>query len=179
VNGELDPLENLNLTDKENVVILHPFHRSAVLAAAVFVLAGFTARVSAGESPTVIALTQTGCQFLESENGIDHGYKTTRKEDCEVINRASAEQRLADAKTLSLKPGKYIFRVTNKDVPYMLGFYLRGAGVIDYATLPRVSGGGLTTGKTQDYAIELKPGSYVYSCPLNPTPDYKIEVSAG
>jgi hypothetical protein len=160
-------------------VTLHRYHRSSVLAAAAFVLAGFTAAASAGEAPTVIELTQTGCQFLESENGIDHAYKTSKKEDCEAINGKSAEQRLADSKTFNLKPGKYIFRVTNRDVPYMLGFYLRGAGVLDYATLPRVSGGGLTTGKTQDYAIELKPGSYVYSCPLNPTPDYKIEVSAG
>jgi hypothetical protein len=43
-------------------------------------------------------------------------------------------------------------------------------------TLPKVSGGGLTTGKTQDYHIDLKEGSYVYSCPLNPTPDYPIVV---
>jgi hypothetical protein len=160
-------------------VTLHRYQRRSVLAAAALVLSCLTASAWAGEAPTVIELTQTGCQFLESENGIDHGYKTSRKEDCEAINSASAEQRLAVSKTISLKPGKYIFRVTNKDVPYMLGFYLRGAGVLNYATLPRVSGGGLTTGKTQDYAIELKPGSYVYSCPLNPTPDYRIEVSAG
>jgi hypothetical protein len=61
-------------------------------------------------------------------------------------------------------------------VPYELGFWLRGEGVVGRATLPSVSGGGLTTGKTQDYAIELKPGNYVYSCPLNPTPDYKLVV---
>ena len=35
---------------------------------------------------------------------------------------------------------------------------------------------GLTTGTTQDYAIELKAGEYLYSCPLNPTPDYKLVV---
>jgi len=167
------------MTDKENVVILHRYHRSSILAAAAFALASLTGGAWAGEEPTVIELTQTGCQFLESENGINHGFKTSKKEDCEAINSSNGEQRLTDSKTISLKPGKYIFRVTNKDVPYMLGFYLRGAGVFNYATLPRVSGGGLTTGKTQDYAIELKPGSYVYSCPLNPTPDYKLEVSAG
>lgn len=167
------------MTDKERVVTLHRYHRRSALAAAALAFASLTGVAWAGEAPTVIELTQTGCQFLESENGINHGYKTTRKEDCEAINSSSGEQRLADSKTMSLKPGPYIFRVTNKDVPYMLGFYLRGAGVLNYATLPRVSGGGLTTGKTQDYVIELKPGSYVYSCPLNPTPDYKLEVSAG
>ena len=158
---------------------LNRYHLSSALAAAIFAVAGFTGTARAAEGPTVIELTQTGCQFVESENGIDHGYKTTGKEDCEAINDKSGEQRLADAKTMQLKPGKYIFRVTNKNVPYMLGFYLRGAGVLNYATLPRVSGGGLTLGKTQDYVIELKPGSYVYSCPLNPTPDYRLEVSAG
>lgn len=158
---------------------VHRFHRRFALAAAAIALAGLSGSAWAAEQPTIIELTQTGCQFLESENGIDHGYKTASKDDCEAINGASGEQRLAQARTITLKPGKYVFRVTNKNVPYMLGFYLRGAGVLDYATLPRVSGGGLTTGKTQDYPIELKPGSYVYSCPLNPTPDYKLEVSAG
>lgn len=126
--------------------------------------------------PTVITLTQTGCQFLESENGVDHGYRTTKAEDCNAINAATGEQRLDKAKTLKLKPGKYIFRVENRNVPYELGFWLRGATLAGRALLPSVSGGGLTTGKTQDYAIELKPGEYVYSCPLNPTPDYKLVV---
>ena len=157
---------------------LRRYHLSSVMGAALFVVASLTGTAWAGEEPTVIAFTQTGCQFVESENGVDLGYKTTRKEDCEAINDKSGEQRLADSKTLQLKPGKYTFRVTNKNVPYMLGFYLRGDGVIAHATLPSVSGGGLTIGKSRDYTIELKPGSYVYSCPLNPTPNYRLEVSA-
>jgi hypothetical protein len=172
-------LQGPTTADKERVVTLHRYHLSAAVAAALLATASFTESARAGQEPTVIEFTQTGCQFLESENGIDHGYVTGKKEDCEAVNANSGEQRLAASKTINLKPGKYIFRVTNKDVPYMLGFYLRGDGVIDYALLPRVSGGGLTTGKTQDYAIELKPGSYVYSCPLNPTPNYRLEVSAG
>lgn len=154
-------------------------HLSPVLAAVIFAATGVTGSAWASSEPTLIEFTQTGCQFLESENGMDHGYKTTRKEDCEAINAKSGAARLADAKVLRLKPGKYTFRVTNKNVPYMLGFYLRGDGVLNYATLPSISGGGLTLGASRDYTIELKPGSYVYSCPLNPTPDYKIEVSAG
>jgi hypothetical protein len=74
-----------------------------------------------------------------------------------------------------LKPGKYLFRVTNKNVPYPLGFYLRGSG-LGRLTLPKVAGGGLELGKTQDYEITLKEGNYVYSCPLNPTPNYKLAV---
>ncbi len=126
--------------------------------------------------PTVVQLTQVPCQFLESENGVDHGYRSKSITDCEAINAQSGEKRLRAAKTIVLKPGSYIFRVTNKNVPYELGFWLRGAGLVARATLPSVSGGGLTTGKTQDYAIELTPGEYVYSCPLNPTPDYKLVV---
>ena len=124
----------------------------------------------------VVELTQTPCQFLESENGIDRGFASNRKADCEAINAESGASRLAEARVLRLKPGKHIFRVSNKNVSYPLGFWLRGDGLISRAILPSVSGGGLTTGTTKDYAIDLKPGEYVYSCPLNSTLDYKIVV---
>ncbi|MBI2296102.1 MAG: hypothetical protein HYU76_08760 [Betaproteobacteria bacterium] len=123
-----------------------------------------------------IELTQVPCQFLESEGGVDRGYKSRSIKDCEAINAKTAKQRVAQAKPLELKPGKYVFRVTNKNVPYELGFWLRGASAAGRVTLPSVSGGGLMPGKTQDYAIELKPGEYLYSCPLNTTPDYKLVV---
>jgi hypothetical protein len=124
----------------------------------------------------VIELTQTGYQFLEPENGVDHGYQPHAQSDCEAINARNGDQRLAAADTMRLKPGSYIFRVRNTDVPYPLGFWLRGDGVIARATLPGTSGGGLVQGSTRDYAIELAPGSYVYSCPLNPTPNYRLIV---
>ncbi|MCW8903501.1 hypothetical protein [Sedimenticola sp.] len=127
----------------------------------------------------VVELTQVPCQFLESEKDIDRGFTSQSISDCQTINKKTGETRLAESKTLELAPGRYVFRVTNKDVPYELGFWLRGDGLINLARLPSVSGGGLTTGKTQDYEIELKPGEYVYSCPLNPTPDYKLIVTEG
>ncbi|ETX04902.1 MAG: hypothetical protein ETSY2_26105 [Candidatus Entotheonella gemina] len=128
----------------------------------------------AAAAPTVINLTQTGCQFVEPE-GVDHQFKTGKSDDCKAINKQNGDKRLKASAPLELKPGKYIFRVTNQNVPYELGFYLRGSG-LGRLTLPKVSGGGLTTGKTQDYHVDLKAGSYVYSCPLNPTPDYPIVV---
>ena len=142
--------------------------------------AGFSALLLAAaaqaqEQAQVIELTQTPCQFLEIETG-DHGYSSKSKADCETINAKTGDERLAQSKTITLKPGKYVFRVTNKNVPYDLGFWLRGDGIVNRATLPSVSGGGLTTGATKDYEITLKPGEYVYSCPLNPTPDYKLVV---
>jgi len=135
----------------------------------------FAAPALAG-GPRVITLTQVPCQFLESENGMDHGYRSVKKSDCESINAGTAKERLAKAKVLSLAPGKVVFRVTNKNVPYGLGFWLRGDGLLNRARLPSVSGGGLGPGVSKDYVIDLKPGEYVYSCPLNPTPDYKLVV---
>lgn len=131
---------------------------------------------AAAVEPKVIELTQIPCQFVESENGTDRHFKTAKKEDCDAINAKTGKQRLQEAQPLKLKPGRYIFRVTNKTVPYELGFWLRGSG-LRRVTLPNVSGGGLATGTTQDYAIDLVAGEYVYSCPLNPTPDYHLVVA--
>ena len=132
---------------------------------------------AAAANTQIIQLTQTPCQFLESEGNTNHGYKSEKKADCEAINDKTAKQRLAKAETLNLKAGSYIFRVTNKNVSYDLGFWLRGDGLINRARLPSVSGGGLSTGTTSDYKIDLEPGEYVYSCPLNTTPDYKLVVA--
>ena len=127
------------------------------------------------QEATIIELTQTGCQFLEVE-GKDYQYQPTTSEDCQKINTQTLSERRLGFKPLKLEAGKYIFRVTNSDVPYQLGFYLRGKGTQKF-TLPKVSGGGLTRGKTQDYEITLKAGNYIFSCPLNPTPDYPIIVN--
>ena len=142
-------------------------------------LATAASGLQAQDDVTVIALTQTGCQFLESEGGVDHDFVPTQKADCEQINAETASERIGDEHTLHLEPGSYVFRVTNIDVPYMLGFYLRAESLIDRAFLPSVSGGGLHQGVTKDYAIDLEEGEYVYSCPLNTTPDYKLVVGEG
>ena len=153
-------------------------HKNTLKAAGLSVLlaAGTSLSFSVLATPQVIELTQVACQFTESENGIDHGFSASSADDCKAINQRTGEDRLSKTKAITLKPGQYIFRVTNKDVPYDLGFYLRGKGLIGYASLPRVSGGGLKTGATLDYAVELKEGEYIYSCPLNPTPDYNLVV---
>ncbi len=143
-----------------------------------FGLAGAGGQSSAAPGATVIELTQTPCQFLESEQGVDHEFRTSSKADCDDINEKTGFERAAKAKVLKLKPGKHVFRVTNKNVPYDLGFWLRGDGILARATLPSVSGGGLGTGVTKDYEIELEEGEYLYSCPLNPTLDYKIVVES-
>ena len=147
-----------------------------ILVLLFFILVNTGNTLLADDNNRVTVLTQTACQFLESENGIDHGYRSSQKSDCEAINAKSAEKRLAESKPLRLKAGEHVFRVTNKNVSYPLGFWLRGDGIINRARLPSVSGGGMTLGRTIDYKIDLEPGEYVYSCPLNTTPDYKLIV---
>lgn len=148
----------------------------SIIATVVLVTGTGIAHTGSADEATVIELTQTGCQFLEPENGVDHGFQPTRKADCVDINARTGSDRLAKAQLLHLEPGRYIFRVTNTNVPYELGFWLRGAGLVGRATLPSVSGGGLVMGASEDYAVELVEGEYLYSCPLNPTPDYRLVV---
>lgn len=154
---------------------------SVALAALFALSAAGSAR--GAEQGNVIHLTQTPCQFLETEN-VDHQFKSAASADCEAINAKTGAERLAKAKVITLKPGKYVFRVNNKNVPYELGFWLRSKGYdwrnpLHKLNKTSVSGGGLKTGDTKDYVVELKPGEYEYSCPLNPTPDYRLVVTAG
>ncbi|MDT8377123.1 MAG: hypothetical protein RQ867_10375 [Mariprofundaceae bacterium] len=135
----------------------------------------FCAIPALAEEPNVVELTQTACQFIEPEGGDLH-LKDATPEQCRAENSRSGDRRLEQAKTLRLEAGAYIFRVTNRDVAYVLGFWLRGNGLVNRATLPAVSGGGIDTGESKEYSIVLEPGEYVYSCPLNPTPDYKLIV---
>ncbi len=122
--------------------------------------------------PQVIELTQTPCQFIESEKELLKSPPRSYN-GCKKFNKKTASSR--PIIPLKLKPGKYIFRVANKNVGYDLGFWLRGKGV-SRAFLPSVSGGDIEIGESKDYKITLKKGKYVYSCPLNPTPDYPLIV---
>ena len=129
---------------------------------------------SQSDNVTTIALTQTGCQFVETE-GKNHNFQTTSAADCKKINSDTLAEREKEFKPLELTAGEYVFQVTNENVPYELGFYLRGQG--RFSTLPKTSGGGLTAGTTKEYRVTLRPGKYWISCPLNPTPDYPLIVN--
>jgi len=121
-----------------------------------------------------ITLHQTACQFVEAEGG-DKAYQASSYTACKTLNAKTGKQRVQKANVLRLKEGVYKIRVINDDVPYVLGFWLRGEG-LGRVTLPSISGGGIQTGGYKDYRIKLIKGEYVYSCPLNPTPDYKLIV---
>lgn len=179
---DTQPNEALEQMENEKMI-----KRVTMMGVAAGAIAGAALAANTGvaadgkDKVTIVTLTQTGCQFIESESGVDHKFKTTKKADCDKINAMTAKQRLAKAKVIKLKPGKYVFRVTNRDVPYSLGFWLRSKGYdwrnpVHKFNKTSVSGGGMVTGKTLEYKVTLKPGEYVYSCPLNTTPDYKLVV---
>ncbi len=145
-----------------------------------FLALGLSTPAAAAE---VVTLTQTGCQFVEPEGG-DKGFQTMKKADCEAINAKSGDQRIAESDVIRLKPGDYVFRVTNQNVPYELGFWLREKDYdwrnpLHKVSKISVSGGGLQPGTAKDYEVTLKPGEYLYSCPLNTTPNYRLVVSEG
>jgi len=125
--------------------------------------------------PTVIQLTQTACQFVEAE-AQDYAFQSNNFSNCNAINQQTEDKRLALSQTLHLKPGTYVFHVQNRDVPYKLGFWLRGEG-LGRLTLPSISGGNIEMGMFKDYTVTLKKGDYLYSCPLNPTPNYRLQVN--
>ena len=80
---------------------------------------------------------------------------------------------------LTLKPGKYIFEVTNAGVDHEVGFVI--ASVKDGKEGDHVKQSYL--GKTikdgessRSKVVVLKEGTYNYFYPLNPTPHYQITV---
>ena len=151
------------------------------LALALIAVAAAFRPAFAQDATPVIQLTQVGCQFIEAEGGIDHGFQPQQPVDCKAINDRTATARLAQAAQLELSPGRYSFRVTNHSVPYDLGFWLRA---IDYDKgnpwhrLNRLSVefAGLKLGETRSIVVHLKEGEYLYSCPNNPTPNYVLIV---
>ena len=120
----------------------------------------------------IVTLTQTPCLFVESVDNPKH-YRSKKSADCIAINKQTAGQRQFNP--LYLPPGKVTFRVANDNVPYELGFWVRGQG-LGRVSLPSVSGSGLMPGQTKEYAFTLKKGKNWYSCPLNPTPNYTLIV---
>ena len=59
--------------------------------AAVGLVLALAARGASAEKATVIELTQIPCQFIGSENGVDHGFTTTKKADHAAPLRAKGQ----------------------------------------------------------------------------------------
>ena len=72
------------------------------------------------EKAVIIELTQVPCQFIEREQGTNHGYRSSNIKDCEAINAKSGASRVKNAKPLQLKPGKYKFIAFTFDFPFVV-----------------------------------------------------------
>lgn len=110
-----------------------------------------------------------------SVNAQDSHDKAMMKKGAPTVIQLTQTEGQYATKSLNLLPGKYIFEVTNTDVDKDLGFYLQDA---DEAQVKR-SGLKSLVGKGQTSrtgVVTLTEGSYNYSCPLNPTPHYTLNV---
>ncbi len=82
-------------------------------------------------------------------------------------------------KELKLNEGTYVFEIENSGVDHEVGFVLAPEGKLEKehhiqnAYVQKL----VATGKTESSKeVALKKGTYVYFCPLNPTPQYKLIV---
>jgi len=87
-----------------------------------------------------------------------------------------------NVKGLTLSPGQYQFQVTNATVDHEVGFVIQKASDKDADLMKTAIKSSFTTatvapGATQSSGVvNLTPGEYIYSCPLNPTPQYTLTV---
>jgi len=110
-----------------------------------------------------------------------HNAKVSSETEATVVELTQIPGEFTTEK-LTLKPGSYRFKVANVGVGHDVGFVIQRAEDKDadvmktalpnsFSTAPIPQG---TVGETG--VVELTPGEYVYSCPLNPTPHYLITV---
>lgn len=89
-----------------------------------------------------------------------------------------------EPKELELRPGKYIFMVTNQGVDHPVDFVLTmtksdegaegssGRPVRNSRLSHRIGNGETASSGV----VEMKPGTYTYGSPLNPTPEFTLTV---
>ncbi|MBC8043890.1 MAG: hypothetical protein IAF08_10660 [Rhizobacter sp.] len=98
--------------------------------------------------------------------------------DAQVIELVQTPKEFT-TKELTLKPGKYQFKITNKSVDHEVGFYLteQKADGSDGQMVKGSNAGHPKKGESvMSGVVDLKAGKYNYSCPLNPTPHYTLTV---
>ena len=81
--------------------------------------------------------------------------------------------------SLTLAEGDYIFEITNQGVDHEVGFVIAPKGMTDTdhhiknAYVQKTIKDGE---KSESKVVHLSAGEYVYFCPMNPTPQYKLTV---
>lgn len=107
------------------------------------------------------------------------GFSSLAQDNVETLKLEQVPGKFTKKK-IKVKPGTYIFEVTNKSVDHEVGFVLapKKADIaaddhIKEAYLTQVVGEGQTATSNE---VTLTAGEYVYFCPLNPTPQYTLVV---
>lgn len=98
-----------------------------------------------------------------------------------VVKTVSLEQTNGEftQKAITLSEGTYVFEIANVGVDHEVGFVLAPKGKTDAdhhiknAYVTKTVG---TDTKQSSKEVTLTKGEYVYFCPLNPTPQYKLIV---
>ena len=107
---------------------------------------------------------------------------------CAVVSNAQEAEKVSLVQVpgefqqteLTLEAGKpYVFEVANSGVDHKVGFVVAPEGKTDQAN--HIQNAYLKStikdGETaESNEVVLEKGTYVYFCPLNPTPQYKIIV---
>jgi len=105
--------------------------------------------------------------------------KTEMKKD--MVKTISLQQTDKEftQKSLTVSEGTYVFEVANAGIDHEVGFVLIPAGKsgkehhIQEAYVKETV---KTDAKSTSNEVKLTKGEYVYFCPMNPTPQYKLIV---
>jgi len=99
-------------------------------------------------------------------------------QDAKVISLEQTKGEFT-VKELTVSPGQYVFEVSNNGIDHEVGLVVAPEGKTDQSghikeayLKETVKKGGSATSNL----VTLTPGTYVYFCPLNPTPQYKLIV---
>jgi len=102
--------------------------------------------------------------------------KDTMMKKATVVNLEQTKGAFTQ-KTLTLKEGDYVFKVSNKNVGHKVGFVLAPKSNPDAHIKTAYVTKAVENNTTESSNVtSLKKGEYVYFCPLNPTPKYTLIV---
>ena len=83
-----------------------------------------------------------------------------------------------ETKNLNLKAGEYVFEITNKNVDHPVAFFLTTTADQETPVDNSLLKGGVNAGNSaKSGVVNLSPGTYLYSCPMNPTEKYNLTVT--
>ncbi|MFK8163539.1 MAG: hypothetical protein AB8H12_13890 [Lewinella sp.] len=114
-------------------------------------------------------------QMAHKDNMAAKGETMMAKKAAPTVVQLSQVEGEYTNQLLNLTPGDYIFEVTNTEEDKDLGFYLQDKSGTQVANsgLEALVGNGETS---RTGVVTLTEGAFQYSCPLNPTPHYTINV---